>query len=135
MTEKIELTYGQAEIMLSNKQFTELASKPFPVRISFRLARILKSVQSEMELYIANKKELIEKYAVPNEDGNIADANGLVKFSNPEGPKQIEELASEIIPLTENKIPLNLDECPDLSMQEVMMLLEFIEEEDSNKEE
>lgn len=133
MTDKIELTYGQAEQLMTNEQFRELITKPLPVKVSFRLARIMKKLQDELELYIQNKQELIKKYAVPREDGELADENGMVRFKDDEGPKQIAELATEKLPLTENKIPLSMDACPDLSIQETMMLLEFIEEIDEEE--
>lgn len=133
MTDKIELTYGQAEQLMTNEQFIELSTKPFPVKVSFRLARVIKAIESEMELYIQNKQELIKKYAAPREDGTLADENGMVRFNSDEGPKQIAEIATEKLPLTENKIPLNLNDCPDLSIQETMMLLEFIEEIDEEE--
>lgn len=135
MTDKINLTYGQAEMLLGNEQFKELAAKPFPIRISFRLARVLKKIDSELEFYLQKKQELIQKYAMRREDGKLTDENGMVKFETDEGPIQITELASEKLVLNETKIPLSLDKCPDLSMQETMMLLEFVEEIEDNPEE
>jgi len=58
------------EVVQNNPVLKALAeSKDVPVRISFRLAKVLKVLDENLKMYLGVKQRLIEKYCKRNEMG------------------------------------------------------------------
>ena len=56
------------KILNSQEALNKLADKPLPVKISYRLAKVVKTVGTELELYESERKKLLEKYGTPDNE-------------------------------------------------------------------
>lgn len=66
---KIEIKLGELDFMLSS--LYNLINKELPIKISYKLSKLIKVLASEYELFKQNRDATINKYAEKDEDGNV----------------------------------------------------------------
>jgi hypothetical protein len=90
---KVEL----GKIVASSEPLGKLMQEKMPIATSFRLAKVLKSVQAELETYDETRKKLIEELGV---DGEIKqDSKNFEKFV-----KEMNNLLAEKVSVKVEKI-------------------------------
>lgn len=126
----IEITIG--ELINSQSTFRELATMPIRLKTSFAIARIIREVEAEMNIFEQSRQVLLDKYSVKDEngqpkttdDGNIMIQTDLIDNYN----KDVQELLAEKITLNANPIRLEELENLELTPSQVYMIEGFIEE-------
>lgn len=99
----------------------ELLHKPMPVKITYALARAFEKMKVEQAAYNEAKQIIIKKHNMK------PDRNGMIDIgSNPEFAKEIMELQNQEINLGMEKININLNDLPDLSLTEMQFLMYFV---------
>ncbi len=144
---KIEITNLYIENSNQSPIFQNLVKKSFPVKTSYWLSKAFEHLRRESKIYFEEKKKLIEKHALRHtqegeekdgkgkvirrwKEGDVqADASGNVTITDVEEfQKGIRELQEIKITLGVNRIKLDLDKAPDLTVEEMTFLLPLIEE-------
>lgn len=126
----IEITIG--ELINSQSTFRELATMPIRLKTSFAIARIIREVEAEMNIFEQSRQVLLDKYSIKDEngqpkttdDGNIMIQTDLIDNYN----KDVQELLAEKITLNANPIRLEELENLELTPSQVYMIEGFIEE-------
>jgi len=94
------------EVVQNNPVLRNLAeSKDVPVRISFRLARVLKALDENLKIYLSAKQKLIEKYCKRDEKGEPIVENN--QYTIP--PDNLETFQKEYFELLALEIDLGVD--------------------------
>jgi len=140
--EKIKVTNGYLERILTSKVVESIIKKDFTTQTSYWLATVFESLPSKARIYSSERQKLIEKYAkryeedVPeDEKGNKAHKKGDImsdgvnvvigdvkKFN-----KALNELLNIERQLEINKIPFDLEKEPPCTVEEMGLLLPLIE--------
>lgn len=97
----------------STAVFSKLVNLDLPIKVSFLISKNAKKIQSELEVYDAEKQKLIDKYSVKAEDGTTkVNENGTVTINQ----EFIEDWNKDIVDLLqcENDIDLILIDSNDL---------------------
>jgi hypothetical protein len=92
-----------------NSALSSLMKEALPVKVSYKLVGVTKLLSAEAEKYESLRKELLQKYGLKKEDGELdTDENGNVKFDQ-EG---INKFSTEITELHNIEIevePIDID--------------------------
>ena len=125
---KIKITNHYFET-LATKNVQELLSKQFTAKTSFFLARLFDKLEKESKYYFDQKQKLINQYAKKDDDGNPVQKDGMVTLDNPEKfSSELEEVLKININFEWEKVKIDFDKEPALSIDEMMILLPFVEE-------
>lgn len=101
------------EIVDSTKVFNNLMTQDFDGGVAFRIARIAREVEKELETFNKQRKNIIEKYCARDEDNNpITNENGdyIINKDN------YEQCNSDFNSLLKNEIEINAEK---LSLEDV----------------
>ncbi len=133
----IKLKTAQADAMLNSPMFGQTIKKPFPVKTSYWLARAVDKIEQEMRTFLKQRQEVIDELAVKGEDGKPEVKKGMVSFGEnaEKAAEKLDGLLDIDIELDIKKIVIDPDRCPDLSVEELMLLLPIIELKDPDKKE
>jgi len=116
------------ETLTANKT-QSIMSKEFTATTSFQLARIFSKLESESKIYFSEKQKLANKYAIKDNDGKPVIKDGNYTISNvDEFSKELNELLEIEIELGLDKIKMNLENEPNFTVEEMIVLMPFIEE-------
>jgi len=116
------------ETLTANKT-QSIMSKEFTATTSFQLARIFSKLESESKIYFSEKQKLANKYAIKDNDGKPVIKDGNYTISNvDEFSKELNELLEIEIELGIEKIKMNLENEPNFTVEEMIVLMPFIEE-------
>ena len=110
----------------------ELIKKPLKIRTAYKIARLAREIQRELDLFNATKTALIKKYGEQDENGNlIINENNDYKIT----PENKDAFLKEFQDMMEQKIKLNIEpltlvelEEERFTPQEIGSIIEFIEE-------
>lgn len=110
----------------------ELIKKPLKIRTAYKIARLAREIQRELDLFNATKTALIKKYGEQDENGNlIINENNDYKIT----PKNKDAFLKEFQDMMEQKIKLNIEPLTLIELeeerftpQEIGSIIEFIEE-------
>ena len=114
-----------SQIVNSTEDIKKLLEVKFPVKVSYRLGRLVNKLQPELTLYDAKRNELVKEF------GDAPDEKGNIKVTDPEKLKlfmvKLQELLSVDIDIDFEKI--KIDTLGELSIEPKLLLLDFIFEE------
>lgn len=119
------------DIVNSAEIFSALSQKKLNMRMAYQLAKIIKEVQKEFELFQETRMKLINEYAERDEDGQLrVDENNnftIPKEKIQDFQKELNELLEMQVELQINKI--NLDELEDVEFtpMELIKIEKFVE--------
>lgn len=126
----IELT--MAEVVDSVSILQKLVNKPLKTIVAFQVARIIREIEKEFNLFQKSRKDLVEKYGERNEKGElITTEDGNYTISQDKVNDFNEEMLSimnEVVTLNANKIHLEDLEGETFTPGEIHPLMAFIEE-------
>jgi acyl-CoA synthetase (NDP forming) len=102
------------------------------IKVAYKIARLAREIQKEIELFESTRHTLIEKYGIKNENGELVeDKNGgypIQKEKKNEFLKETNELLNSKISLNVDKLSLKDLEEAELTPQQIIKLIDFIEE-------
>lgn len=93
--------------------FSKLVNLDLPIKVSFLISKNAKKIQSELEVYDAEKQKLIDKYSIKAEDGTTkVNEDGTITINQ----EFIDDWNKDIVDLLqcENDIDLILIDSNDL---------------------
>jgi hypothetical protein len=125
------------DVIQSLKILKSISQKTLKGRVNFQLAKILRELNNEYNLFLKSREKLISKYGkkengqlIIDEDGNYSiNKNQLFNFN-----LELNELLDTKIDLNAEKIALKDIEDIDFTIEQMVALSPFIkeEEQDSN---
>ena len=126
------ITVTLENIINSAESLRALAQKELKGKTAYRVSRMLRELDNEYSLFNETRAELIKKYGVRDENGElVVSENGDYTLEK----EHIEDFYKEINDLLKNEIELNvnkieLDDLGDITFtpNEMLMLEPFIEE-------
>ncbi len=109
------------QFLKADNTLARLAGQPLPVKQSYRLARLIKAISNEIQIYDGERIKLCEKYGTLNKDKNIYefDENNREKFD-----ADIRVLQGQTIDLDVK--PIDISDL-ELSAQDIINIEPFIE--------
>lgn len=119
------------DIVNSAEIFSTLSQKKLNMRMAYQLAKIIKEVQKEFELFQETRMKLINEYAERDEDGQLkVDENNnftIPKEKIQDFQKELNELLETQVELQINKINLDELENVEFTPMELIKIEKFIE--------
>ena len=92
------------DIVNSIDTLREVVQRPLKARTAFNVAKLIRSIDAEYELYNAERDKLIRKYGNKDENGElIVDENGRCRVADEDIPKFNEEIQE----LLNNEVTIN----------------------------
>ena len=109
-----------------------LADRHLPVRVAYRLGRIIKALSEEAKSYDEQRLKLAQQYCEKDEAGNPVINDGQFRFS-PENRAAFEKEHTELLTteITVEATAIMLDDFKDIeaSARELLLLGDFLVEE------
>lgn len=97
------------DVVNSTDTFTKIMQQSFKGSLAFKIARLARELDKEMQTFNSERQKIIEKYGEKDNDGKvITDDKGIVKFDN----SKIQELNDEFNTLLDTEIEINADKLP-----------------------
>lgn len=138
---KIKNSYFEG---LATKDIQPLLAKEFTAKTSYWLARLFDRLEQEAGHYFRQKQKLIDKYAKRYEEageerldgktikswekGDMISDGQTISLKDPEAfSKELNEIIEIEIDLKLDKIQIDLEKEPSLTIDEMLILLPFIE--------
>lgn len=82
----------------------EISSKEFPGSTTFKIARLIRELDKEIQLFEEERMKIANKYGEKDEEGNlIPQENGIIKISE----DKIQECNKELQALFETQVEIN----------------------------
>lgn len=118
-----------SEILSALPILEELSKKTFKGIIAFKIARVIKKLREESEIFNEVRRKAVENFAEKDENGNLIISNdGIIKLQEDkinECNNSILEILNEIIKLEIEKLPLELFEELEFSPEDILKI-EFL---------
>ena len=111
-----------------------IAQKQLPIKVSYAIAKNIKKLESELNIYYKEREKLIDKYCIKDDEGkNIIDENNNLKIANEHlevWNKEINELMDIEVDIDIHKFNLDSLMCGnyDMTPAELMIIDYMIEE-------
>lgn len=97
------------DVVNSTDTFTKIMQQSFKGSLAFKIARLARELDKEMQTFNSERQKIIEKYGEKDNDGKvITDDKGIVRFDN----SKIQELNEEFNTLLDTEIEINADKLP-----------------------
>lgn len=118
------------KILTDITKLREISKKELPIKASYAIAKNLKKIEDELEIYYKEREKLIDKYAEKDENGKIkVDNNGFIIFKDKEGwDKEIKELLAIENDIKIHTFSIDVLEGYNMSPAELMLIEYMIEE-------
>ena len=119
------------DIVNSSSTFRELSEKQLPIRVAFKIARLIRELDKENVTFENSRKAIIEKYAMRDETGKITQAdNGNIILQQDkiiECNNELNELLSTEVEINADKISIEELEKIEMTPAQVYNIEAFIE--------
>jgi len=118
------------KILADIVKLREISKKVLPIKASYAIAKNMKKIEDELEIYYKERDRLIDKYAEKDENGNVKiDETGFIVFRDKEGwDREIKELLAIENDIKIHKFPIDVLEGYNMSPVELMLIEYMIEE-------
>ena len=118
-----------SEILSALPILEELSKKTFKGIIAFKIARVIKKLREESEIFNEVRRKAVENFAEKDEKGNlIISDDGIIKLQEDkinECNNSILEILNEVVKLEIEKLPLELFEELEFSPEDILKI-EFL---------
>lgn len=102
-------------ILNSTETFSQIMQQSFKGSIAFKVARLARELNKEMETFNAERQKLLEQYCEKDENGELKVLeNGNVQVI----PEKLQEFNQEFTNLLETDVEINADKLPISCMDE-----------------
>lgn len=120
------------DIVNSVDTFQAIMQQSFKGSLAFKIARLARELNKEMETFNEQRKKIIDDYCVKDENGEIKTLeNGNVQIA----PDRIQDFNTEITNVLETEVEINADKLPmdkiddfEISPQQMLNIEKFFEE-------
>lgn len=129
---RILIEISVSTLVECTETLNELIQKPLKIRTAYKIARLAREIQKELELFETTKVSLVKKYGELDENGNpVVLENGNYKIkseSSKEFLAEYQDMLTQKISL--NIEPLSLEELEEerFTPQEISSIIDFIKE-------
>ena len=119
-------------IVNATDTFSKIMQQSFKGSLAFKIARLVRELKKELDTFNEERRKLLDKYCVNDENGEFEILeNGNIKLI----PETVNEFNNELDILMNTEIEINADKLPmdsiddfDITPQEMMTLEAFFEE-------
>ena len=120
------------DIVNATETFNKIIQQSFKGSLAFKIARLVRELDKEMQTFNAEKQKIIQKYGEKDENGElIVDKKGLVKFDK----TNLKEINEEFNSLLNTELEINADKLPmdsidnfEITPQEMLQIEIFFED-------
>ena len=120
------------DILNASETFQVIMQQSFKGSLAFKIARLARELNKEMDTFNEQRKNILEKYCVKDEDGNLKQLeNGNVQII----PEKILEFNEEFGSLLATEVDINADKLPmnqidsfDITPQQMLNIEMFFED-------
>ena len=120
------------DVVNATETFSKIMQQSFKGSLAFKIARLARELDKEMQTFNTERQKLVQKYAEKDEDGELkVDENGNVKFDN----SKIQEINEEFNSLLNTELEINADKLPidsidafEITPQEMLQIEKFFDE-------
>lgn len=120
------------DILNATETFQTIMQQSFKGSLAFKIARLARELNKEMDTFNEQRRKILEKYCVRDEDGNLKQLeNGNVQVI----PEKISEFNEEFNSLLTTEVEINADKLPmdqidnfDITPQQMLNIEMFFEE-------
>lgn len=120
------------DILNCSDVFKELSKKPIKIKVAYNIAKIIKAIEKENQLFEETRQRLLEKFCEKNENGSIKvnnNGNAIVRSECVDDYNtEIKELLESKVEITAEPIKLEDLETLELTPTQAYVISEFIEE-------
>lgn len=109
-----------SKILNAKAPLEKLAAKDLPVKVSYRLAKLMQALNAEIRVYDEQRIKLCKKHGVLSDDGKKYDITDSETFL-----REVTELLELEVETDVKPVTLTPDIC--LTAQEIIYLEDFIE--------
>ena len=120
------------DIVNSVDTFQAIMQQSFKGSLAFKIARLARELNKEMETFNEQRRKIIDEYSLKNENGEVKpDENGNIQIM----PDRIQEFNIEFSNLLGTEVEINADKLPmdkiddfEISPQQMLNIEMFFEE-------
>jgi hypothetical protein len=120
------------DVVNATGTFNKIMQQSFKGSLAFKIARLARELDKEMQTFNEERQKIIQKYAKKDENGElITDENGNVTFDT----DKVQEVNEEFNSLLSTELEVNADKLPmdcmdsfELTPQEMLGIEMFFEE-------
>lgn len=120
-----------SDVVNATETFNKIMQQSFKGSLAFKIARLARELDKEMQTFNAERQKIIQKYGNKDENGElIIDENGNIKFDN----SDLVEINQEFNSLLETELEINADKLPmdsidnfEITPQEMLNIEVFFE--------
>ena len=87
------------EIINSTEQIKSLLEVKLPIKVSYRLMRLIDKLQPELKIYDDKRNELVKEFGTKQENGDM----------KVEDPKKLEEFSKKMVELWDVEVDVDFD--------------------------
>jgi hypothetical protein len=116
----IKMKAVEATALLENKA---ILTKSWPFKTGYELAHIVNKLQDELVTWQKKRQEIIDEFAVRDEAGKIIQKDGMVSLKDPaQAQERLNQLAEIEIEIQATPVKINMDNAPEISIEEGRLL-------------
>lgn len=120
------------DILNATTTFNKIMQQTFKGSLAFKIARLARELEKEMETFNVERQKLLQKYCVKDENGELrTNDDGTVQVE----PDKINEFNEEFSSLLETEVEINAEKLPmdsldsfDITPQQMISIEKFFEE-------
>ena len=118
------------EIINASEVLTKIMKSTINLKAAYRIGKIAKKYQAEMEIFQDLRKKLFDKYGETQDDKSVKIKDDKI----PEYQKEMNELLQNDVELDIEPVVISENEKIEISPAELLLVEKFITIEESNKE-
>lgn len=120
------ITMTMNDIFNAVPTLREISTKEFPGFVTFKIARIIRELDKEIQLFETEREKIAYKFGEKEENGElIALENGNIKIPEDkieECNKELQELFNTEVEINASKLPVNIFETIEMTPVQAMNL-------------
>lgn len=120
------------DVVNATEAFNKIMQQPVKGSLAFRIARLARELNKEMQTFNEERQKILQKYAKRDENGELITLeNGNVTFDNDklaEVNTEFDSLLNTELEINAEKIPMNEIDSFELTPQQTLDIEMFFEE-------
>lgn len=126
------ITVKLNDVINATDTFSKIIQQPFKGSLAFKIARLVRELEKEMQTFNTERQKLLTRYCVKDENNELITAeNGTVQII----PDKVDAFNEEFDSLLNTELEINADKLPinaiddfELTPQEMLNIEVFFEE-------
>ena len=119
------------DIITNNSLFREIHSRPMPARAAFKVARLIRELDKENEMFDKQRIDIVTRYAKRDENSDMIEENNQVLIDD----DKMQQFQDEFNALLDTEVEVNAEKLDiedlgdiELTPKQIMNLEKFINE-------